>query len=94
MSRDFSNGYLIAEIFSWYYPEDIQMRSFENGTSLPVKLSNWSQLGKVFNVVVNFKYMLKRKGWKLIYCLTHFYSAVLYMSKMQVSFSSVGFTPR
>nr|KAF7235233.1 Spermatogenesis-associated protein 4 [Varanus komodoensis] len=28
--------------------EDIQMHCFENGTSLAVKLSNWSQLGKFF----------------------------------------------
>ncbi|XP_042324799.1 spermatogenesis-associated protein 4 [Sceloporus undulatus] len=46
--RDFSNGYLIAEIFSWYYPEDINMNCFENGTSLPSKLRNWAQLGMFF----------------------------------------------
>nr|UYO08642.1 spermatogenesis-associated 4 [Strongylocentrotus intermedius] len=46
--RDFSNGYLVAEIFSWYFPEDIQMHSYGNSSGLQGKLGNWSLLRTFF----------------------------------------------
>ncbi|XP_041378766.1 spermatogenesis-associated protein 4-like [Gigantopelta aegis] len=46
--RDFSNGYLVAEIFAWYYPHDLQMHSFTNGTSVQAKQGNWQQLERFF----------------------------------------------
>lgn len=46
-NRDFSNGYLVAEIFSWYFPRDFHMHSYDNGVSLAVKQSNWSQIERV-----------------------------------------------
>ncbi|XP_046354080.1 spermatogenesis-associated protein 4-like isoform X2 [Haliotis rufescens] len=41
---DLTNGYLVAEIFSWYFPQEIQMHSYYNGTSLDPKQKNWSLL--------------------------------------------------
>nr|KAF6370679.1 spermatogenesis associated 4 [Myotis myotis] len=46
INRDFSNGFLVAEIFAIYYPWDLSLSSFRNGTSLRVKLDNWAQLEK------------------------------------------------
>ncbi|XP_021512400.1 spermatogenesis-associated protein 4 [Meriones unguiculatus] len=46
VTRDFSNGYLIAEIFCIYYPSELRLSSFENGMSLKVKLDNWAQIEK------------------------------------------------
>ncbi|XP_007948760.1 spermatogenesis-associated protein 4 [Orycteropus afer afer] len=61
INRDFSNGFLIAEIFSIYFPWDLKLSSFENGTSLKVKLDNWAQLEK----------FLARKKFKLPNELIH-----------------------
>ncbi|XP_016150623.1 spermatogenesis-associated protein 4 [Sinocyclocheilus grahami] len=46
--RDLSNGYLVAEIFSWYFPRDFHMHSYDNGASLAAKQSNWSQIERFF----------------------------------------------
>lgn len=45
---DLTNGYLVAEIFSWYYPQEIEMHMYNNGTSLDSKLRNWSLLKNFF----------------------------------------------
>uniref|UniRef100_A0A3Q2PEB7 Spermatogenesis associated 4 n=1 Tax=Fundulus heteroclitus TaxID=8078 RepID=A0A3Q2PEB7_FUNHE len=47
-SRDFSNGYLIAEIFSHYYPQDFSMHSYHKGVSFSSKQQNWRRIQQFF----------------------------------------------
>ncbi|XP_059202960.1 spermatogenesis-associated protein 4 [Centropristis striata] len=47
--RDFSNGYLVAEILCRYYPRDFQIHSFDTGTSLSAKQRNWSQIQRLLH---------------------------------------------
>ncbi|KAH6589755.1 hypothetical protein BASA50_009847 [Batrachochytrium salamandrivorans] len=46
--RDFANGYLIAEIFLRYYPNQLQVCLLYTGDSTPQKSSNWDVLHKFF----------------------------------------------
>lgn len=49
-SRDFANGFLVAELLARYYPADVQMHSFSNVHSAERKKNNWFLLNKFFKV--------------------------------------------
>lgn len=42
--RDFENGFLVAEIFSRYFPQDVQMHGYANAVSSHYKNDNWKQI--------------------------------------------------
>jgi hypothetical protein len=46
--RDLSNGWVIAEILSRYFPDQIEMYQFDNGFKLEKKQNNWEHMGKFF----------------------------------------------
>ncbi|KAK9823517.1 hypothetical protein WJX72_003356 [[Myrmecia] bisecta] len=48
VKRDFSNGFLLGEVLSKYFPHDVQMHMFENVTSIERKRANWHVLSKFF----------------------------------------------
>ena len=81
--RDFSNGYLVAEIFSCYYPQQIEMHFFSKGSSLQMKLDNWQQLEKVYIFEIlhlcmtNINYGLLLITYEIEYTAGRFLSTVV-----------------
>src|SRR5689334_4674125 len=48
IKKDLSNGFLVAEIISRYYPGQIQMHSFDNSQKKERRQNNWFLLDKTF----------------------------------------------
>ncbi|ORY46476.1 hypothetical protein BCR33DRAFT_715549 [Rhizoclosmatium globosum] len=46
--RDFANGVIIAEIFSRYFPNQLNIDLFYSGSGMEQKQNNWLQLQKFF----------------------------------------------
>ena len=46
--RAFNNGFLVAEVFSRYFPQEIQMHSFDNAENYQKKKDNWQLLQLFF----------------------------------------------
>jgi len=44
-----SNGWVVAEIFSRYYPDEIEMYQFDNAFQKDKKYNNWGHLQKFFD---------------------------------------------
>ncbi|XP_005380859.1 PREDICTED: sperm flagellar protein 1 isoform X2 [Chinchilla lanigera] len=50
LTRDFSDGVLVAEIIKFYFPKMVEMHNYVPANSLQQKLSNWGHLNrKVLN---------------------------------------------
>lgn len=42
------NGFLVAEVCARYYPNDVAMHSFDNGSSRATRVDNWELLMRFF----------------------------------------------
>jgi len=80
VKRDFSNGFLVAEIFSRYYAKEFQMHSYDNGNSTKTKKDNWAQLIKAFRKIGHPE-LLNEADAHLILCCEEG-NAVTFISKI------------
>lgn len=54
LSRDFSDGVLVAEVIKFYFPKMVEMHNYVPANSLHQKLSNWSHLNRKVLNKLNF----------------------------------------
>lgn len=47
ISRDFSDGVLMAEIINHYFPKLVELHNYVASTSAATKLSNWTTLNSI-----------------------------------------------
>lgn len=54
LSRDFSDGVLVAEVIKYYFPKMVEMHNYVPANSLQQKLSNWGHLNRKVLNKLNF----------------------------------------
>nr|KAF6472587.1 sperm flagellar 1 [Molossus molossus] len=54
LSRDFSDGVLVAEVIKFYFPKMVEMHNYVPANSIQQKLSNWGHLNRKVLNKLNF----------------------------------------
>ncbi|XP_032448488.1 sperm flagellar protein 1 isoform X1 [Lynx canadensis] len=54
LSRDFSDGVLVAEVIKFYFPKMVEMHNYVPANSLQQKLNNWGHLNRKVLNKLNF----------------------------------------
>ncbi|XP_040303516.1 sperm flagellar protein 1 isoform X1 [Herpailurus yagouaroundi] len=54
LSRDFSDGVLVAEVIKFYFPKMVEMHNYVPANSLQQKLNNWGHLNRKVLSKLNF----------------------------------------
>ncbi|XP_065596222.1 sperm flagellar protein 1 [Cyrtonyx montezumae] len=54
ITRDFSDGVLVAEVVKFFFPAMVQLHSFVPASSTPQKLANWGHLNRKVLSKLNF----------------------------------------
>ena len=83
ISRDFSDGVLMAELMKHYYPRLVELHNYSAANSIVQKLNNWKTLNSKVFKKLGFQ-LSKKEIDEIINCLPERIEKILYFVKSKI----------